>query len=568
MAKMIKANGHQLVLYGVPGSDAPCDEFVPIVSEKHLANAFQDGKVDPLKMKWENIQNSPEWQEFCARGKDALTARYTEGDIALISYGYFQHFVKEVVPLHCEFICGYSGIFTWDKVFPSYAWRNYLYGEMKKASNPDWCDAVIPHYVDVARFPFVETKQPYLLFLGRLNVIKGPDIAIDIARAAGLPLIIAGTAEDGNPKPQWLADKVGNHLVRFVGKVSFADRNALLANATALLSPIRWIEAFGMVNIEALACGTPIIASDFGALPEIIIPGKTGFICRNMGEFVSAVQAARRLSPKDCRRDAEDRFSLESAWPKYEAVFRELLRRLGNGWYETLPGCWRGHAVVERLKMLYGDRPIHGAEIGTGVGKMSAALLRQLPNLESILLVDPYREAAPEAEYRKSGDTCALRTQAACDADMAEADRRTAFAEKRRTFIRKSSLAASKDVADESLDFIFLDGDHTAGAVAADVRAWWPKLKPGGMLSGHDWENAAVPMNGVANAVSIFASAEDVSIYRAADSVWGIQKPIGPQGPGSIGDIGHPGPDGPVGPVGSQNESGVTALECTAPPGD
>jgi glycosyltransferase involved in cell wall biosynthesis len=163
--------------------------------------------------------------------------------------------------------------------------------------------AVIRNPVDVAAWPLQVVKDDYLLWIGRMNAEKGPHRAIAAAREAGVPLVLAGVIQPG--QEAFFAREVAPHLdgdrVRFVGEVGGAVKRALFAGARGLLMPIRWNEPFGMVMIEAAACGTPVIAFDEGAAPEIVVDGSTGFLVADEGAMAAAVHRLSSLSPRDCR---------------------------------------------------------------------------------------------------------------------------------------------------------------------------------------------------------------------------------------------------------------------------
>ncbi|HWI73674.1 MAG TPA: glycosyltransferase family 4 protein [Baekduia sp.] len=164
-------------------------------------------------------------------------------------------------------------------------------------------DAIIRNPVDVAAWPLRETKDEYLLWVGRMNEEKGPHRAIAAARAAGLPLVLAGVIQPG--QEAFFAREVAPHVdgarVSFVGEIGGAVKRSLFAGARALLMPIRWAEPFGMVMIEALSCGTPVIAFDEGAAPEVVVDGVTGFLVADEAAMAAAVELVPALSARRCR---------------------------------------------------------------------------------------------------------------------------------------------------------------------------------------------------------------------------------------------------------------------------
>ena len=519
MAKMLKDNGHHVTFYGAEGSDAPCDEMVVIVPKDLLPLGLVIGDCGVPAAAWKNDVRSPTWQSFINMGRLALRQRYRMGDISLISFGQYQRFVSEESNLFCEFICGYSGIFSYHKVFPSYAWMHYLYGELKMERCPNWIDAVIPHYLDLDDFQLQEKKGDYLLCLGRLDMDKGTDIAISIAKNSGQKIIVAGVDMVTHDIPDWLKNLAEGVDVEFTGYVDLETRLKLLRGAKALVHPCRWLEPFGMVLIEALACGTPIIASDWGALPEIIQQGVTGFYCRDMDEFVTAVANVGNLNPLDCRRVAEEKYSLQVAYENYMQYFKRLSKLLGGGWYETR-GTWRGPELAKRLAKLQSDQLV-GAEIGVDRGSLSGYLLSELPNL-NLTMVDTWGVFSNDSEYFKSGDSVAYRSQAQRDIDLLETFRVTNHAPNRRHIRRMTSEEASKTIPDKSLDFVFIDADHSYEGISTDIRLWAPKVRTGGLLCGHDYMLSYYPTWGVTRAVDEYAVEVNQTVQRGADWTWFI----------------------------------------------
>jgi glycosyltransferase involved in cell wall biosynthesis len=170
-------------------------------------------------------------------------------------------------------------------------------------------------------------RSDYLAFLGRICPEKGVDRAIEIARRAGLPIRIAAKIDpmDREYHAREIAPLLAQTHVEFVGEIGEAAKQTFLGDARALLFPIDWPEPFGMVLIEALACGTPIIAFGRGSVPEIVEHGVTGLICDTLEEAVLAVDRVRELSREACRRSYERRFTAERMACDYVAIYRRLL---------------------------------------------------------------------------------------------------------------------------------------------------------------------------------------------------------------------------------------------------
>jgi len=181
---------------------------------------------------------------------------------------------------------------------------------------------VIPHGIDVRAFPFSERGGDYLLFLGRMIADKGPSEAIRIAQATGMPLVLAGPEEDGydiHVEPGLDGD-----AIRYVGAVSPKERNRLLAGAAALIFPLRYPEPFGLVLIEAMACGTPVVASALGAVPEIVDAGITGMTATSWEGLAELVPAAAALDRAAVRRTAEKRWDFRRVVADHEALYRRV----------------------------------------------------------------------------------------------------------------------------------------------------------------------------------------------------------------------------------------------------
>jgi glycosyltransferase involved in cell wall biosynthesis len=169
----------------------------------------------------------------------------------------------------------------------------------------------------------------YLAFLGRISPEKRPDLAIRAARRAGLPLRIAAKVDavDRAYFEQEIEPLLADPLVEYVGEIGDAEKPAFLGEAAALLFPIDWPEPFGLVMIEALACGTPVIARRCGSVPEVIAPGCTGFIADTVDDLAQAIRRLDRIDRAACRRDAEARFSVARMADGYESVYERLEAR-------------------------------------------------------------------------------------------------------------------------------------------------------------------------------------------------------------------------------------------------
>jgi len=187
--------------------------------------------------------------------------------------------------------------------------------------------AVVPNPIAVERWPLITHKQDYVLWIGRIAPVKGAHCAIDAARLAGTRLVVAGPVQPG--QEQYFREQIEPHIdgrrVRYVGEVAGIRKQQLYANARALLMPVRWREPFGMVMIEALACGTPVIAFPEGAAAEIVIDGENGMLVsdeRQMARAIDQVGAMGAIDPARCRASAAERYDIAVTAAGYERVYR------------------------------------------------------------------------------------------------------------------------------------------------------------------------------------------------------------------------------------------------------
>ncbi|MGH7264371.1 MAG: glycosyltransferase family 4 protein [Candidatus Rokuibacteriota bacterium] len=187
--------------------------------------------------------------------------------------------------------------------------------------------ATVHHGIPTADYRFVERPGAYLAFVGRVSPEKGLDLAIRVARAAGVPLRIAAKVDavDREFFDTEIRPLLAGPLVEFIGEVDEATKVELLSGALALLFPVDWPEPFGLVMLESLACGTPVIARPCGSVPEVVVDGVTGFLGRSMDELVAAAGRAHRLDRRTCRAHVEARFSVARMADAYEAVYRAVI---------------------------------------------------------------------------------------------------------------------------------------------------------------------------------------------------------------------------------------------------
>jgi glycosyltransferase involved in cell wall biosynthesis len=187
--------------------------------------------------------------------------------------------------------------------------------------------ATIHHGIDLDAFPYRPDADldGHVLFFGRIHPDKGAADAIDIARAAERPIVLAGIIQDQEYFESEVRPRLGADAT-YVGPVGGSDRALLLGSAAALLHPIAFEEPFGLSVIEAMACGTPVIAYRRGSMPELIHNGVNGFLVHGLDEAVAALGKLDELERKACRADAEDRFSSTRMVAAYATAYDHILR--------------------------------------------------------------------------------------------------------------------------------------------------------------------------------------------------------------------------------------------------
>jgi glycosyltransferase involved in cell wall biosynthesis len=187
--------------------------------------------------------------------------------------------------------------------------------------------ATVYHGLPEDLFRFRSTPGDYLAFLGRISPEKRVDRAIEIAKRGGFPLKIAAKVDrvDKLYFQKVIEPLLDHPLIEFIGEVGEAEKDELLGNARALLFPIDWPEPFGLVMIEAMACGTPVIAYRNGSVPEVMEQGRTGFVVDGLDEAVAAVRRVSSLSRERCREVFEQRFTARRMAQSYVGLYEFLI---------------------------------------------------------------------------------------------------------------------------------------------------------------------------------------------------------------------------------------------------
>jgi glycosyltransferase involved in cell wall biosynthesis len=190
----------------------------------------------------------------------------------------------------------------------------------------NWAGTVY-HGLPLDAFPYSPRGGNYLAFLGRISPEKRADLAIAVAEQVGIPLKIAAKVDpaDRDYFEREIEPLLGHPLVEYLGEIREDEKPSFLGGALALLFPVDWPEPFGLAMIEALACGTPVIARPYGAVPEIVTQSRTGFLGDTVDDLALAVRALDQIDRLVCRREAEARFSAKRMAADYEAIYARQL---------------------------------------------------------------------------------------------------------------------------------------------------------------------------------------------------------------------------------------------------
>ncbi len=330
LAEMIKSFGHTIYFYGVEGSTVNCDEFFQVSDRALLKEVYGDYDRKTSFFKCDPMDKAH--TTFNAEAIKRINENKQKGDILLCTMGVYQKPIADATGLLCvESGIGYSGVFSDFKVFESYAWMHHVYG-LLNIQNGNWYDAVIPNFFNIDEFTYREEKEDYLLYLGRIINRKGVQTASDVAKATGNKLYVVGQGSLDNESENLHLGKE-KHIV-YKSAVGTSERAELLSRARAVLMPTYYLEPFGGVNVEAQLSGTPVITTDWGAFPETVLHGTTGFRCRTFEEFCWAVNNIDTIKPENCRKWAVDNYSMDRVGKMYEEYFQRIYRLFGEGFYE------------------------------------------------------------------------------------------------------------------------------------------------------------------------------------------------------------------------------------------
>jgi glycosyltransferase involved in cell wall biosynthesis len=320
-AKMMQPFGYKVIEYSNEGSESQADEHCVMLTSDEMRHL-------PMYPENKGDLSSETHKRFTERLMIGLHAKIKPGDIICHPFGIEHAAMAEVFPeaFHVEIGVGYTQCFSPLRIYESYAWWSWHQGKEQRPGNA--YEFVCPMGYDLDEWPVIKHPQgDYFLYFGRIEQCKGLQIIVDIARNSDHKIIICG---EGDPEP-WLrqADDNFDYLPPVYGK----DRAALLGNAKGLLMPTLYHEPFGGAGVEGQLCGTPLIASDFGAFSETVRHGLTGYRCKTLGDWLNAMNHIDYISRDDVQFYTRDKFNLHDIGNQYDAIFQQIAGLKGLGWY-------------------------------------------------------------------------------------------------------------------------------------------------------------------------------------------------------------------------------------------
>jgi len=345
-SRMMKQFDYNLIEYSNGKTESECDIHVNILSSTKLASLKDECKEQKDFHGDFAIYGSNLWTKFNKKLLSVIPKYVKDGDIICYPFGNCHPDLLLMFPncYHIETGIGYPECFLNFRIYESNAWMHWHYGKerVNDGHNYHW---VAPNYYDLRDWtlnsqstPAVDSAESsYILYFGRITPKKGLATIVEIAKAikngstapqVPKKIIICG---QGN---QEYIDKLTteNDNIIYKGAITGRERSELLGNAYCLLMPTVFIEPFGGAGIEGMLCGTPLLASTYGAFSETIVDGENGFKCNTLGDWILGLNSVPTLSRKKLGERARHKYCLETVGKKYDTIFKEIKDLAGEGW--------------------------------------------------------------------------------------------------------------------------------------------------------------------------------------------------------------------------------------------
>lgn len=326
-AKMMQKYGYHVVEYANEGSESTADEKVVMLTRDEYETMIGSRSKTAFHGDLA-ATGTPHHGKFDERLCAELAKRVKPKDIICHPFGHAHGSALNVCRghIHVETGIGYPTTMpTTMKIFESYAWRHYHCGkDGRQGSNYEW---VIPNYFEIEDWEPRYEPGAYLAFMGRIDSCKGLDTILEIAKHIDKKIILCG---QGNP------EKWKHPNIEYWGPLTGTQRSDFIRHAICSLMPTTFIEPFGGSGVEGMLCGTPLIATDYGAFTETVLQGVTGFRCKTLKDWLEAIDRVGSLDRKKVAEIARRRYSLETCGAMYDKAFQQMYELHADGWY-TLP---------------------------------------------------------------------------------------------------------------------------------------------------------------------------------------------------------------------------------------
>lgn len=325
--KMLQDQGWKVVEYSNEGSESAAETKVVLIP-RDTFEQIRAGRSDTAFHGGDAVLGNAYHTEFEKTLNYELKQRVKPGDIVCHPFGHAHAWIVSAFPAahHVETGIGYAttvpGTF---KIFESHAWRHtHIERDKRTGANYEW---VIPNYFDLDDWDIRTEPGEYVAFMGRITPDKGLNTILEIARRIDIPVAIAG---QGDPTP-W---QHPNIIYR--GPLKGRERSDFIGKAVCSLMPTEFVEPFGGSGVEGLLCGSALVASDFGAFSETVIPGFNGYRCKTLRQWLDAIENCKQLDRPAIATRARSLYSMEACGKLYDAAFSQISDLSRGGWYE---GC-------------------------------------------------------------------------------------------------------------------------------------------------------------------------------------------------------------------------------------